>query len=235
MYHRISDKGGSRYTLPIDSFRAQMKLLHDEGYQTVSVSQLARVIRHGGALPEKPVVLTFDDGYSDVYQNAFPIMKEYGFTGVVYVITSTFEDDKSYGYMQPAELKELIRAGWEIGSHGVTHTDLNKTRVGPGNEMKQSKAELEKTLGVEVKTFSYPFAVANGSLKDLAEETGYQSAVGVDIFVTHLPKRLYFLSRREVHRAISISGFHKLLVPGEDELAALHLEQTATAEPGTAQ
>jgi len=228
MYHHISDKGGGRYTINVNTFRAQLQYLYDEGYQTVSISRLAEVIRQGGSLPEKTIVLTFDDGYLDVYENAFPIMEEFHFSGVVYIITSTLEKDKSYGYLQESELKELLASGWEIGSHSVTHTDLNKTKLGIGNEMKESKAVLEKQLGVPVESFSYPFGIANDSIKDLAEKNGYQTAVGIGSLMTHTTKQLFFLSRREVYRSLPMFGFHKLLAPGKEEQAYNDLLSTQT-------
>src|SRR5690606_32496057 len=153
----------------------------------------------------------FDDGYMDVYENAFPILQEFGFTGVAYIITSTLEKDKSYGYMQERELKALLAAGWEIGSHSVTHSDLKKTKLGAGNEVRRSKAVLEALLGVPVRSFCYPFGVANQSIKDLVLQAGYDSAVGLGITPVHTPERLYYLSRREVTGDMTIEEFRSLL------------------------
>lgn len=227
MYHHVSDKLNTRYAITLSTFRAQMAILHDQGYQTVSVSQLADVIRAGGSLPAKPVVITFDDGYLDTYANAFPIMEEFGFTGTVYIITSTLEEGQTYGYMQAAQLKALVRAGWEIGSHSVTHTNLKETKLGVGNEMRQSKAALEKLLGISVHTFSYPYAVSTEAIRARAEAAGYDSAVGVDILVTNTPRRLYYLSRREVQRSTSLAAFKDLLAPSADEIAWLAASQAA--------
>lgn len=219
LYHHVSDSGSSRYILPVNAFHDQMKELHRLGYQTISVSRLAEILRHGGAIPQKAVVITFDDGYLDTFTTAAPIMKEYGFTGVAYIITGTFQKGKTYGYMQERELRSLLADGWEIGSHSVTHTDLNKTRLGAGNELEQSKKDLENLLGVQVRSFSYPYGIANDDLKRLVEAKGYESAVGLDILVTQTRKRLYFLSRREVERSLTLEGFRALLVPGAVEQA----------------
>lgn len=102
MYHNVSDRGSSRYTLTVKEFRSQMEALRQGGYHSITISQLADLIRRGGGLPERPVVLTYDDGYLGVYENAFPILQETGFTGVIYVITGTLGTDKSYGYVQIA-------------------------------------------------------------------------------------------------------------------------------------
>lgn len=228
LYHHISDQGKSRYILPIADFRAQMKTLADAGYQTISISRLAEVIRQGGNLPLKPVVITFDDGYLDTYQNAFPILKSYGFQGVAYIITSTQGTKLSYGYMQSAELKALIAAGWEIGSHSISHTELSTSKLGIRNEIEQSRKNLEALLGVPIRTFSYPFGLANPWTEEQVAKYGYESAVGLDILVNQTPKRLYYLSRREVYRDMTINDFQALLVPGKEEAAGLFSDSTPT-------
>jgi peptidoglycan/xylan/chitin deacetylase (PgdA/CDA1 family) len=184
------------------------------------------VIRQGGNLPLKPVVITFDDGYLDTYQNAFPILKSYGFQGVAYIITSTLGTKLSYGYMQPDELKALIAAGWEIGSHSISHTELRTSKLGIRNEIEQSRKNLEALLGVPIRTFSYPFGLANPWTEEQVAKYGYDSAVGLDILVNQTPKRLYYLSRREVYRDMTISDFQALLVPGKEEAAGLFNDST---------
>jgi peptidoglycan/xylan/chitin deacetylase (PgdA/CDA1 family) len=217
LYHRISDKGRTRYFVTVASFRAQMRELHDAGYQTITVTQLAEVIRAGGYLPEKPIILTFDDGFLDVYENAFPILQSYNFQGVAYIITGTLGTRLSYGYMQEEELKELAEAGWEIGSHTISHENLKETRLGAEKEIRQSKEELEDKIGMPVRSFSYPYAVANDWIKARVEESGYEAAVGVGMLTTHEPDRLYFLSRREVTYGTTLAAFRQLLSTGQQQ------------------
>lgn len=228
LYHHVSDHGSGRYYIPVAAFHEQMQYLHDQGYTSISISQLASAIRGETALPEKPVAITFDDGYLDIYANALPVMKEYGFTGVAYVITGTLEEGKTYGYMQESELKALLAAGWEIGSHSVTHDDLTKSKLGIGNEMKQSKAALEKLFGVPILSFAYPFGIANPWIEDRAAEFGYTSAVGINILDFHTSKQLFFLSRREVYRSLTMVGFRELLTPSALELASQPASSTPT-------
>lgn len=213
LYHRIRSQGNTRYILPVSEFRAQVKALHQAGYQSVTISQVAQVMRAGGVLPEKPVVITFDDGYLDIYENAFPILEEYGFTAVVYIITGTVGTDLSYGYMQAEELKELVKAGWEIGSHSVSHTNLAESRLGIRAELRDSKQTLEDLLEIKILSFSYPYAITNDWIKKRVEEYGYTSAVGVGLPIRHTPEHLYYLSRREVYRGTSVRAFLALLEP----------------------
>jgi peptidoglycan/xylan/chitin deacetylase (PgdA/CDA1 family) len=230
LYHNISDHGNNRYITTVKSFRAEMEALHQNGCHTITISQLVDVIQNGGTLPKNPVVLTFDDGYMGVYENALPIMKEYGYRGVMFVITSTLDSETSYGYVQKQELLDFVDAGWEIGSHSVTHTDLKTSKLGMQNELVQSRETLETMLGIKVRTFAYPYAVSNTWTRERAAEYGYDSAVGIDIYMTHSPKSLYYLSRREVPRSITAENFLALLRPGQYELAAFPLI-TETAAP----
>lgn len=211
LYHHISDDGEDRYIIPIAAFRKQMKYLSENGYQTILISDLAAVIRDGGTLPAKPVVLTFDDGYLDTYENAFPIVKETGFHGVAYVITSTIGTKISYGYMQEDELKALHDAGWEIGSHSISHTDVKTSKLGMRNEIEKSRTDLEELLGFPIRSFSYPFGLANEWIEGQMEKYGYDTAVGLGTLITHSPKSLYYLSRREVERDFSLKDFAGLL------------------------
>ncbi len=228
LYHHVSNLGDGRYVVRSADFRAQMAYLAQAGYQTISISQLAQTIRTGAYLPRKPIVLTFDDGYADTYQNAFPILEEFGFKGVAYIITRTLEPDQSYGYMQEDELKVLVKAGWEIGSHSISHSDLRKNpKLGLGTEIEQSRKDLESRLGVPVRSFSYPFGSANAWIEDRMADYGYDSAVGLDILVSHTPKRLYYLSRREVSRDLKLKEFRALLTPGSVEAAMLAAETPA--------
>jgi peptidoglycan/xylan/chitin deacetylase (PgdA/CDA1 family) len=233
LYHHVSDQGSGRYVIPINVFREQMESLKRAGYETISISQLAQVIRTGGRLPVKPVAITFDDGYLDTYENAYPILRELNYTATVYIITGTLGTKLSYGYMQFDALKELAAAGWEIGSHSVTHNDLMKTKLGAGNEMKQSKKTLEELLGGEVRSFSYPFGSANSFLKELAAQSGYDSGVGIDVLNTHTSNQLYYFSRREVYRSLSLVEFKQLLQPSEADniIATQSAAPTLTPTP----
>lgn len=232
LYHHISDAGKTRYFVSTTVFKAQMQFLADHGYQTISVSQVADVIRNGGSLPEKPVVLTFDDGFEDVYQNALPILNAHHFTGVAYIITGTLDSNLSYGYMQSDALKALLAAGWEIGSHSITHTDIQASRLGMGIELRKSRQDLETLLGVPVRSFSYPFGSANPWVQSHVQDYGYDNAVGLDIVVTQTSKRLFYLSRREVYHDLDLKAFSALLVPGDIERQALGLPtETPTSQP----
>lgn len=212
LYHHISNTGGSyRYAVSKENFRKQMKLLSDLGFHTVTISELVDAVSSGSSLPEKSIILTFDDGFMDVYENAFPILQEFGFIATTYIIAGVIDSDLSYGYMQPQQLNELAQAGWEIGNHSLTHTDLKDPKLDLNTELDHSREILEEKIGIEIHSFAYPYASANAQIREMVKNHGYQSAVGVGVSNLHTMNNLFFLSRREVYNNTTLQQFKELL------------------------
>jgi peptidoglycan/xylan/chitin deacetylase (PgdA/CDA1 family) len=82
---------------------------------------LIKAITEGADLPPRPLLITFDDGHLNNYTTAFPIMQKYGFTGVLYIVANYMGADQ---YMNADQIKEMAIAGWEVGSHSISHSDL---------------------------------------------------------------------------------------------------------------
>ncbi len=208
LYHHVDGSRTDRYSVTVQAFAQQMEKLHEWGYTTLTISELARLILSGGSIPPRPIVISFDDGNLDVYTNAFPIMEQYGFKGVMYVVANRLS---STDFLHVPQLKELIDAGWEIGSHSMTHSNLKDTTTDLHLEINESKVMLEQELGITIKSFAYPFADANPDIINHTEDAGYQSAVGVGIFNLHSPDTILFLSRREVEGMQPMDEFTALL------------------------
>lgn len=194
LYHHISDSIDTQYNVHPEQFAEQMKWLYDHGYSTITIADVARLILQGGEIPERPVVLTFDDGYLDVFQNAYPIMQQYGYVGTFFIIGNTVD---TYQNLSTKKLKKMINNGWEIGSHSMSHIDLNQ-----GNnweyEIVGSKNLLEEKLGVTIQTFAYPYGLADSAVIRYTMNAGYTSAVGLGSNVFHDEYSLFFLDRKEV-------------------------------------
>ena len=185
-----------------DNFRAEMQALKDWGYTAIPISLLVKAINFGAPLPDRPVVITFDDGDISIYNTAFPIMKEFGFVGVNYIVANRLD---SVGFINTAQLKEMIAAGWEVGSHSMTHTDLT-TSPDLDWEIGQSKADLEDALGVKVTTFAYPFGSYSDHIIDKVSGF-YSAAVGLGPFLEQTPQYIYYLWRRPVEYQWDIPTF----------------------------
>lgn len=209
LYHHVTDAlPASRYVVSTADFERQMKHLKNWGYTPVSLARLSTALQGEGSLPQRPVIITFDDGYQDVYENAFPIMQQLGFPGVVYVITSQL---KGTGTLHVDELKILIAAGWEIGSHSKSHLDLRTYGLDLNAEIGGSREKLEKLLDTQVLTFSFPFGLTSPAANRLVRSAGYRTAVGVGGLFTHSEKTRYYLSRLEVQGSSGLAAFAKLL------------------------
>jgi peptidoglycan/xylan/chitin deacetylase (PgdA/CDA1 family) len=198
LYHRIDVSPiNSRYYVPPEKFEAQMKLLHDWGYTSITTTMLIKAITEGAELPPRPFLLTIDDGNLDNYLNAFPIMQKYGFTGTLYLVSNYVGAD---GYMDVEQVLEMHKAGWEVGSHSLNHFDL--TKIGPDrarDEVIRSKKVLEEMLGVAVLTFAYPFGAYNAAAMDYVRTAGYIGAMGASGYTPAQGTwNLFYLQRVEI-------------------------------------
>jgi peptidoglycan/xylan/chitin deacetylase (PgdA/CDA1 family) len=190
-YHKINDDfdwGMTRQK--VSQFEKGIEFLRDQGYETVTLEEACKPTPTNGdelrhALSRK-VVITFDDGYEDVYLNAFPILQKYDFTAFIFMITGFVGKRDSWDYnprkrrrrhLSWEQIRELCEFGFGFGSHTVNHPDL--TRIEPrfvGYELKKSKDVLEDKLGKEVCFLSYPFGKYNRFVQEEAERTGYKRA-----------------------------------------------------------
>jgi len=210
MYHHIGEVTDSdgRYSVAPDQFQRQMQTLHDMGYETITVTELAAALREGGSLPARPVVLTFDDGYDDLYLNAYPIMQEYGFIGTMYLVVNNFAN--KYGITSD-QVQEMYEAGWEVASHSKTHANLRKDNVDMRDEICRSRLELIRILDIPIYSFAYPYVEANEYIKNFTRDCGYTSGVGAGPGNSHTLEHVYFLSRREVQGNFTLDEFRELL------------------------
>lgn len=185
-----------------------MAYLAEAGYQTVTITDVAAAIRAGAVLPPRPIVLSFDDGNLDTYTEAWPRMRAHGFVGVAYVVANRVG---SIGFLGAPQLAELASAGWEIGSHSMTHASLvDLERSQWRSELVGSKLELQRLIGVEVKTFAYPFGLGDAEIFRKAAEYGYDSGVGLGKATVHDRGDLYYLNRREVLGNWDLTAFRAI-------------------------
>jgi peptidoglycan/xylan/chitin deacetylase (PgdA/CDA1 family) len=210
LYHHISDKlNPTRYVISINVFKKQMQILKDLEYTTITASQLAELIRGGGYIPLRPIVITFDDGFADIYHNAYPILNEFGFVGVVYIISGMVNMG---GHLNLEQIQELAINGWEIGSHSVNHYDLTKLDgFSLVEELQQSKIALEEMVGSSIVTFAYPYGEANDEVRQKTEQVGYRAGMRLGINTTHMLSMLYNLNRIEIENRYSIEQFTSFL------------------------
>lgn len=213
-HHTTTGMEDSRYNIDPAVFDQQMKWLYDNGYQTITISQLVDLIYNGGQVPQRPVVITFDDGNADNYNNAYPILKKYNFVATFYIVQNYINGQDM---ITTDQLKELIQNGWEIGSHSKTHSHLPTDGVDLAQEIRMSKLDLEDLLGVKVNSFAYPFGEINDDVIRLTSSYGYTSGVGLTESVVHGLNTIYYLSRIEIQNDFDMTKFISLM-PWTDPL-----------------
>jgi peptidoglycan/xylan/chitin deacetylase (PgdA/CDA1 family) len=215
LYHHIgySLQGETVYYVAPEAFDQQMSLLYRWGYKTISVDLLARAINEGAQLPPKPILLTFDDGSESTYSAALPILQRYGFTGVSYVVLNYIGIPR---YMTVEQIRALYAAGWEIGSHGLSHIDLTSSPRKQEAEVSESRKRLEKWLGVPVTSFAYPFGVYDDDSLYYVHLAGYIAAMGLGKGSLQGQNNLFYLYRQPVSGTDDLEAFARLLPWSEE-------------------
>jgi peptidoglycan/xylan/chitin deacetylase (PgdA/CDA1 family) len=216
LYHHIgfSLAEDSAYYVSPEVFDQQMNLLYQWGYRTIPVELLARAIREGAQLPPKPVILTFDDGSESTYSTALPIMQRYQFTGVSYIV---YHYVGITNYMNADEIRTLYTAGWEIGSHGLTHRDLTTRPDRQEDEIVGSRRQLESLLGIPISSFAYPFGAYDESSLGYVQFADYTAAMGLGNESAQGTKNLFYLYRQAVRGTDDLPTFAARLPWRQDQ------------------
>jgi len=177
-YHKVDAKYSSALSLSPQEFDEQMSYLYENGYHTITPDQFMAYLKYGRDLPEKPVLVTFDDGYFDNYTQAYFIMKKYGFTGTIFLVTSKIGQDARF--MSWDQVREMQHNGFVFGSHTVNHQPL--TNLSPEEaiaELEESSQVMEQQLGSKPRYFAYPSGAYNQQVEQLVRQTGYRAAFTV--------------------------------------------------------
>ena len=173
-YHQVRDykpsdsKTAKDYIVPVDTFRDQMKLLADSGYQAILPGQLHEYLITGKALPDKPVLITFDDTRLDQFTAALPELDKHGFKAAFFIMTVSLGKP---GYMSKEQVKQLADEGHTIGSHTYDHKNVKTYTVDDWvDQVQKPSKQLQTITGKPVEYFAYPFGLwdkeAIAKLKD---------------------------------------------------------------------
>jgi len=194
MYHyiRVAPEGdtlGQGLSVTPENFALQMAWLKTENYASVKVSDLtdpdkkeiSKILAEG----QKPIAITFDDGYEDAFTAAYPVLKKDGFTGTFYIIRNFVGRSE---YMNQTQIDELSSAGMEIGSHSLDHPNLEKLSI--DNQKKQIFDSKNSAA-----TFCYPAGKYNNDTVALVKEAGYLTAVTTKSGIANQDSNLFELPR----------------------------------------
>lgn len=181
LYHSISDNERDIYATPPSAFEADMRWLSEQGHKGVSLGQFYEKPEQ-----ERAVILTFDDGFQDFYENALPILNRCDFSATVFIVAKLIADVSHWrkAELQTAllnleEIRIIVDAGHEVGSHGLYHRDLTQlSKEELREEVFDSKRIIEENTNIVVESFSYPFCKNNRMVRNAVREAGYKQAVG---------------------------------------------------------
>jgi peptidoglycan/xylan/chitin deacetylase (PgdA/CDA1 family) len=215
MYHYIRvnpdprDRTGFALSVTPAEFHAQMAYLARNHFNVIPLAQAVAAIRTHHALPPRPVVLTFDDGYADFYTTAVPEMRRYGFTATDYVVPNLIGRGS---FMTWSQVMAADRLGFTIGAHTMNHVALAQVpRSRARAEMLQSKQALEQMVGHPVLEFAYPYGSFNGYLAGQARAMGFESAASTMPGAAHEPGELWWLHRQRVSGWTTLTAFARLV------------------------
>ena len=204
MYHYVSvPPAGSdvyRQDLSVspELFRSHLQALDEGGYTAISMYELVRHLNQGTPLPEKPVILTFDDGYRDNYENAFPLLQEFDMTAMFFVVTD-YIDAGNPLYLSWDMAREMQAGGMYIESHGRNHASLRNRNDDYLVWQALGSAEtIEYELGVRPRFITYPFGHFDSNTIRIFESAGFWGGVTINAGATHSTENPYQLKRVRV-------------------------------------
>jgi peptidoglycan/xylan/chitin deacetylase (PgdA/CDA1 family) len=217
MYHRInvvtpSTPGSSRgLTVHPADFERQMLWLKSRGYRSVTQREVFDALFRDRPLGPRPILITFDDGYRDVFYRASPVLQRLGFRATAYVISGRISaGDPSF--LTWTLLHALEERGIEIASHTVHHRDLTRLPVREAlAELSQSRRVLERELGHPVQWLAYPFGRFDERVQELARRAGYVLATTTQPGVRQSAQAPLALRRLRVLDSTGVGGLASML------------------------
>ena len=218
MYHSVSDAPAvstRALSVPPAAFGAQLDYLRRQGFTGLTFGELAQRRRMAQPLPARPVVLTFDDGYADLIEEALPMLIEHGFPATVFVTTGWLRDAGRYaagtapGHMLSwAQLAELSAAGVEVAAHSHSHPQLDQIADAQlRTELGAPKQLLEDRLGRPVFSLAYPYGYSSKRVRTVARETGYLQAAVVANATAATTSDYFRVPRLTIRRSTSSATF----------------------------
>jgi peptidoglycan/xylan/chitin deacetylase (PgdA/CDA1 family) len=209
-YHRFGT-GGGKMTVSPANFAAQVDWLVRNHYHVIRLAQLAAYLEGREPLPQRSVVITFDDGYESVYRHAYPVLRKYGVPATLFVYTDFIGAGDALSWSQ---LQDLAGSGLvDVQAHSKSHRNLIERAAGEGDdrylqgieqEIRAPRDLLEKRLPVQVRHYAFPYGDANEAVLDMLVRQRYTLAVTVN------PGGNAFFAQPLMLRRTMIFGDHDL-------------------------
>jgi peptidoglycan/xylan/chitin deacetylase (PgdA/CDA1 family) len=213
MYHHIQkpppDAGAIRRDLSVtpQRFETQLRYLSQEGYESITLNDLILHLTVGKPLPPRPIIITFDDGYTDAYTHAFPLLQQYGFVGTFFLITEPM-DANNGDFVSWAEVEEMYAAGMRFESHSYNHPDMrNRSFEFLVFQSLAPKEAIEARTGEPCRFFAYPLGRYDQFVIDVLRSADYWGAVTTEQGMTHTTNNLFTLPRIRIQGGDDLDAF----------------------------
>ena len=238
LYHSISQYASRKFkpfAVSPALFAEHMAYLHWQAYTPITVTQLAQtLVQDQSLLPERPAVITFDDGFADFFTDALPVLKRFNFTATLYVTTGFINDTSRWlqhegEALRPMltwqQLAEISTQGIECGTHSHSHPQLDTLPIAEATyEIVQSKKLLEEQLGLDVTSFAYPFGYYTPAIQKQVQAAGFTSACAVKFAMSSPSSDLFALARLMIGADTNIEDFAALLNRGSSSaISAMYI------------
>ncbi|RDG33941.1 polysaccharide deacetylase family protein [Streptomyces corynorhini] len=220
MYHAVARRPApAAHALSVspEAFADQMELLHGSGFTPVTTARLAAAWRTGEPLPDRPVLITFDDGYEGVHRHALPVLASYSFAATLFVSTGWLRGPHDEGgapgtMLDWDQVRELAGAGTEVGGHSHTHPQLDQLDDGRlAFEAGRCREILAAELGAAPVSFAYPYGYSSRRVRRAVRAAGFAQALAVGNARACRCQGPYALERLTVRRTTGIGEFARLV------------------------
>lgn len=220
MYHAVGQPGepASEYVVPERQFARQLNWLWRSGVEALTVAQLIQTLQSRRMPAKRSLVITFDDGYADNYQVALPILRHYGITATVFIVTSVLGGRADWGgselrgreILDAQDVRKLHAAGIEIGGHTMTHprlTDISSAEA--AHEVAGCHRVIEGEFGIQAASFAYPFGAEDLAVRQVLRASGFAGACTTEAGTNGPAADL--LALRRIHIRGDLPSSHFLL------------------------
>jgi peptidoglycan/xylan/chitin deacetylase (PgdA/CDA1 family) len=251
LYHGIVNNengSGNPIHIPVERFARQMQWLHENQYQTITISEMLQLFQQKQIPQKKPIVLTFDDGYQSLLTNATPILEKFNFSATLFLTTGAvgkktyselntryFTFPENDGPLDWNQLKRMEQSCWDVQSHSRDHHIHNiVSKEIVEREMRSSKSDIENNLQKVVTFYSYPCGSYNTRCLDLLHATGYEAAFSLQAEIAKPNDDTRRLPRIEINRHTDLNSFKRKVKTGfAGNLSRLRASLTAVVYKNT--
>lgn len=208
-YHSVDENADNEVTITPEMLKEQLNYINDNDYVTMTIKELYDYLKNNQPIPEKSIVITFDDGYMNNYTEAFPILKEMNMKATIFCVGNSL--DGSY-YLSEDAIKEMSDYGIDIESHTVNHLHLDTLSYNEQiSELKKSKEILENITGKEILSIAYPFGDYNDDTLKAVKDAGYKLAFTTNLGLSDKNDNIFELDRIYISSYYDMNTFKNLL------------------------